>query len=171
MIRPNASGTTTTNPYIFPFLCYIINYVMLRHGHCPPHYAITNLYSTTFRPIPHLLIPIPECSMTHLYIRRRCLRSHSSLDLVHISLHRRFFTLLSPSPKDPSVLTRVALSETINTLQHRRLCSGGRSWRKTSSRSANHVEDVRIQNQVQKNRRACSVRYQFQKPHRKRWIS
>ena len=55
--------------------------------------------------------------MTHLYIRRRCPRSHSSLDLVHISLHCRFFTPLSPSSKDPSVLTRVALSETINTLQ------------------------------------------------------
>ena len=52
-----------------------------------------------------------------LYIRRRCLRSHSSLNLVHISLHCRFFTTLSPSSKDPSVLTCVALSETINMLQ------------------------------------------------------
>ena len=66
----------------------------------------------------HSLITHPHSGMFYasLYIRRRCLRSHSSLDLVHISLHCRFFTTLSPSSKDPSVLTRVALSETINTL-------------------------------------------------------
>ena len=52
-----------------------------------------------------------------LYIRRRLEWSRSSLDLVNTLIHRRLPYFLSPF-KDPSVtLTRVALSETTNTLQ------------------------------------------------------
>ena len=53
-----------------------------------------------------------------LYIRRRLEWSRSSLDLVNTLIHHRLHYFLSPF-KDPSVtLTRVALSETTNTLQH-----------------------------------------------------
>ena len=55
-----------------------------------------------------------------LYIRQRLEWSHSSLDLVHTLIHRCLPHFLSPF-KDPSVTpTRVALSETTNTLQRTR---------------------------------------------------
>ena len=68
----------------------------------------------------HSLITHPHSGMFYasLYIRRRCLRSHSSLDLVHISSTSSFLFLSGPLFQGSPSLTRVALSETTNTLHN-----------------------------------------------------